>query len=383
MRARGASSTAAATSADGERDHHRGGRGASRRASRVDAPRRRVAGETERRRSRRDRRRRASASAAHGRDRAQDEQRRRADRRGRDHQRRGARAENAAPATARASVRSPSASRTHAPATTAARPARAAIAGSGQSASPPACTPAAWSSCSPDDAIARSTGDADRAARDQVGVDVDQEAHAAAVGRQEPAERVGAPHDALARRLAVALAAAAAPARGATLMRPAAVDGQVGELRRAEHAPHAGHAPQLLLGDGERAPVVEREGVVDLDRDLEQRLLIEARCDLAPARRPRGCRAGAQPNVPAARAADAIAAPTQPDPPPRRHRQSRAEPGAIDLSRASDSYHARAPVQRMKRRGARDGDRALDLRVGEDPASSSSSYSWRRCVFSR
>ncbi len=284
MRARGASHTAATQSAPASATSTACGRGARRRAS-PSTDGRPIAGQADDCGGRADRRR-APGHAAHRRDRAQDQQRARAGGRARDHQRppparvaptrrRHSQARQPAPEHER---------QQHARAGDGGRaPARGRVAGLGPEGVAAGVHARRVEQLQPRRGDRALDGNAHRAARDQVGVDVDQEAHAAAVGRQEPAERVGAPHDPLAHRLVVALAAAALE-DAAHADAAAAVDGQVGELRRPEHAPHAGDPPELLLGDRDRAAVFERERVVDLDRDLEQRLLIEARRDLAPAR---------------------------------------------------------------------------------------------------
>ncbi len=114
-------------------------------------------------------------------------------------------------------------------------------------------------------------------------VDVDEEAHVAPVGRQEPSERVGAPHDALPRLLAVALARPAREdaARGHL---PGRVERELEQPRWAVDAPHARHGGQSLLGGREGLAVGRREGVVHLDRQLDEAHEVEPDRRLASAR---------------------------------------------------------------------------------------------------
>ena len=170
--------------------------------------------------------------------------------------------------------------------------------GSGQAAAHRCSTDDVGASPRPEAASAFATSGA--TLRPAVGVD--EETDAAAVFRQEPAERVGAPDDALARRLPLALqrfddpglVPAPAPAQHRTRAGVAAgVGGDVQQPRRPEHRPHPGHLGDARLRQRERLPVGGGERVVDFDRHLVQRQQAEpvggrapALDDLGPRRRP-------------------------------------------------------------------------------------------------
>ena len=138
-------------------------------------------------------------------------------------------------------------------------------------------------------------------------VDVDQEPDPAAVFGQEPAQRVGAAHDALPRLLVLALflgrragqrsdrawpardspqvddRAAPAPQHALGAGFAAGVDGDVQQPSRAEHRAHARDRRQPLLGQLDGVSVGGVVDVVDLDLHLGQRRNPETRAGFAPA----------------------------------------------------------------------------------------------------